>query len=56
MARILILFDYPRYRPFDRFMIRLIMWMTKGPTDPATVVDYTDWKEVEAFGRVISEM
>ena len=26
--------DYPRYTPFDRFMIRLIMWITKGPTDP----------------------
>jgi menaquinone-dependent protoporphyrinogen oxidase len=48
--------DYPRYRPFDRFMIRLIMLITKGPTDPATVVEFTDWKKVEAFGRVISEM
>lgn len=48
--------DYPRYGPFDRFMIRLIMVLTKGPTDPATVVEFTDWKKVEAFGRVISEM
>lgn len=48
--------DYPRYRPFDRFMIRLIMLMTKGPTDPATVVEFTDWKKVEAFGRVLSKM
>lgn len=48
--------DYPQYRPFDRFMIRLIMLITKGPTDPATVVEFTDWKKVEAFSRVISEM
>jgi menaquinone-dependent protoporphyrinogen oxidase len=48
--------DYPRYGAFDRFMIRLIMLMTKGPTDPATVVEFTDWKKVEAFGRVISAM
>jgi len=48
--------DYPRYGSFDRFMIRLIMRMTKGPTDPTTVVEFTDWKKVEAFGRVISEM
>lgn len=48
--------DYPRYRPFDRFMIRLIMLITKGPTDPATVVEFTDWKKVEAFGQVISGM
>jgi menaquinone-dependent protoporphyrinogen oxidase len=48
--------DYPSYRPFDRFMIRLIMLITKGPTDPATVVEFTDWNKVEAFGRVIGEM
>jgi menaquinone-dependent protoporphyrinogen oxidase len=48
--------DYPRYGAFDRFMIRLIMLMTRGPTDPATVIEFTDWTKVEAFGRVISEM
>lgn len=48
--------DYPRYRFFDRLMIRLIMFITSGPTDPKTVVEFTDWQQVEAFGRVISEM
>ncbi len=48
--------DYPRYRFFDRQMIRLIMWITKGPTDPATVVEYTDWDAVEAFARGLCEM
>lgn len=48
--------DYPSYGFLDRLMIRLIMWMTKGPTDPATVVEYTDWKQVEAFGLLISRM
>lgn len=48
--------DYPRYGVFDRFMIRFIMLITKGPTDPSTVVEFTDWKKVEAFGRAISEM
>jgi menaquinone-dependent protoporphyrinogen oxidase len=48
--------DYPRYGAFDRFMIRLIMLITKGPTDPATVIEFTDWNKVEDFGRVISEM
>jgi len=43
--------DYPRYGLLDRQMIRFIMWMTKGPTDPAAVVDFTDWDAVEAFGR-----
>ena len=43
--------DYPRYGLADRLMIRLIMWLTNGPTDPAAVVDYTDWDRVEAFAR-----
>ena len=47
--------DYPRYRFFDRQMIRLIMWITKGPTDPASVVEYTDWDAVEAFARELHE-
>jgi menaquinone-dependent protoporphyrinogen oxidase len=41
--------DYPRYRFFDRLMIRLIMLMTHGPTDPKAVIDFTDWQQVEAF-------
>ena len=48
--------DYPKYRFFDRMMIRLIMWMTGGPTDPKAVVEYTDWQQVENFGRRIAEM
>ncbi|HYQ72312.1 MAG TPA: menaquinone-dependent protoporphyrinogen IX dehydrogenase [Gammaproteobacteria bacterium] len=48
--------DYPRYGFLDRSMIRFIMWMTHGPTDPAAVVEFTDWTQVEAFGQVVSEM
>jgi menaquinone-dependent protoporphyrinogen oxidase len=48
--------DYPRYSRFDRTMIRLIMWMTKGPTDPKTVKEYTDWKKVEAFGKKLADL
>jgi menaquinone-dependent protoporphyrinogen oxidase len=48
--------DYPRYSTFDRMMIRFIMWMTKGPTDRNTVVDFTDWQKVEKFGKVLGEM
>ena len=40
---------YPRYNGFDRFMIRLIMKMTKGETDTSKEVEYTDWVRVEAF-------
>lgn len=48
--------DYQKYSFLDRLMIRLIMWMTKGPTDPDTVVEFTDWKQVEEFGRTVAEM
>jgi menaquinone-dependent protoporphyrinogen oxidase len=48
--------DYPKYGPLDRMMIRLIMLITKGPTDPVTVVDFTDWKKVEDFGELVSRM
>lgn len=47
--------DYPRYRFFDRLMIRFIMLMTNGPTDPTAVIEFTDWQQVEAFGRRLSE-
>ena len=40
---------YPRYNMFDKFMIRLIMKMTKGETDTSKEVEYTDWTRVEAF-------
>jgi len=48
--------DYQKYRFWDRLMIRLIMWMTKGPTDSRTVVEFTNWQQVETFGRLISTM
>ena len=43
--------EYPRYGFLDRNMIRLIMWITGGPTDPRSVTDFTDWAQVEAFAR-----
>ena len=43
--------EYPRYGFFDRNMIRLIMWITGGPTDPRSVTDFTDWTQVETFAR-----
>ena len=46
--------DYPRYGFMDRTMIRFIMWMTKGPTDPTLTVEFTDWDKVEEFGRQIA--
>jgi menaquinone-dependent protoporphyrinogen oxidase len=46
--------DYPRYTFWDRQIIRFIMLLTRGPTDPAAVVDFTDWQQVEAFAAALS--
>lgn len=48
--------DYKRYSFWDRQIIRFIMWITKGPTDPDTDVEFTDWAKVDAFGRRVAEM
>jgi menaquinone-dependent protoporphyrinogen oxidase len=48
--------DYPRYGFVDRTMIRFIMWMTKGPTDPTLTVEFTDWDKVDEFAKTIAAM
>ncbi len=48
--------NYRQYRFWDRQVIRFIMWLTKGPTDPATDVEFTDWAKVDAFGHRIAQM
>ena len=46
--------DYPRYGVLDKFMIRLIMWITKGPTDTKNVYEFTNWDDVDSFAKKIS--
>ena len=48
--------NYPLYGTLDRLVIRLIMWMTHGPTRADAVVEFTDWAQVEAFGLAVAEM
>lgn len=48
--------DYPRYHFFDRAMIRLIMWLTGGPTDTRGAFEFTDWARVDAFASHIDRM
>ncbi len=48
--------DYQKYNIFDRYMIRMIMWITKGPTHPKTNIEFTDWNQVNKFGHLICEM
>ncbi len=45
--------NYPIYKFWDKQMIRFIMWITKGPTDPSTVKEFTDWQQVERFAQSV---
>ena len=47
--------DYARYGFWDRQIIRMIMWMTHGPTDRSAKIEYTDWEAVDAFARSLSK-
>ena len=43
--------SYPDYGLVDKYMIRFIMWMTKGPTDINGTYEFTDWDKVESFAK-----
>ena len=43
--------DYPKYKFFDKYAIKFIMWITNGPTDTSQTYDFTDWKKVETFAK-----
>ena len=43
--------DYPSWAWYERVMIQLIMKFTHGPTDPHSVIDYTDWDDVRSYGK-----
>ncbi len=48
--------DYPRYTWLDRQMIRFIMLLTGGPTDPARCVEFTSWPAVDRIAARIAEL
>ena len=46
--------DYPKYKFVDKYMIRLIMWITKGPTDIKNTYEFTDWNQVDEFSKQLN--
>jgi len=48
--------DYKKYSFFDRKMIQLIMWMTKGPTNTNAEIEYTNWEKVNEFARKLIKL
>jgi menaquinone-dependent protoporphyrinogen oxidase len=48
--------NYPLYGFLDRHIIRLIMLITKGPTDFQSNIEFTDWNQVNGFTDKIISM
>ena len=48
--------DYRRYNWRDRQIIRFIMLLTGGPTDPDTCIEYTSWSAVDEFADQIAAL
>jgi menaquinone-dependent protoporphyrinogen oxidase len=48
--------DYRRYNWRDRQIIRFIMLLTGGPTDPDTCIEYTSWNAVGEFADEIASL
>ena len=48
--------DYRRYGWLDRQIIRFIMLLTRGPTDPDTCIEYTSWVAVDQFASQIADL
>jgi menaquinone-dependent protoporphyrinogen oxidase len=46
--------NYPNYGFFDKYIIRLIMLITKGPPDTSRSFEFTDWSKVEDFARELN--
>ena len=45
--------DYPNYNFFDKYIIKLIMFITSGPIDTSQSYEFTDWSKVEDFAKEI---
>jgi len=43
--------DYPNYKFFDKYIIKFIMFITKGPTDTSQSYEFTDWSKVDDFSK-----
>ena len=46
--------DYPSYGLLDKYIIKLIMFITKGPTDTSQSYEFTDWSKVDEFAKELS--
>ena len=45
--------EYSKYKFIDKYAIKFIMWITKGPTDTSKKYEFTDWNKVKNFSKKI---
>ena len=43
--------DYPNYNFYDKYIIKFIMFITKGPTDTSQSYEFTDWSKIDEFSE-----
>ena len=48
--------DYPNLNFLNRNIIRLIMFLTNGPTDTKNTYEFTNWQSVERFAKEFDEL
>ena len=46
--------DFPNYNFFEKYIIKVIMWITNGPTDTSKTFEFTDWEDVKKFSDKIN--
>ena len=46
--------DFPNYNFLEKYIIKIIMWITNGPTDTSKTFEFTDWEDVKKFSDKIN--
>ena len=46
--------DFPNYNFIEKYIIKLIMWITNGPTDTSKTFEFTNWDDVKKFSEEIN--
>lgn len=48
--------NYKLYGLYDKLLIKLIMLITKGPTNSKLIIEYTDWNKVKNFAEKFGKL
>tara|TARA_Y100001958_G_C21085951_1_gene440683 strand:+ start:171 stop:692 length:522 start_codon:yes stop_codon:yes gene_type:complete len=48
--------DYPNLNFLNKNIIKLIMYMTNGPTDTKNTYEFTNWQDVKSFAKEFDDL